>query len=62
MNAPSAVSMRLMPAANRIGSESTARNGTWWVATPAASADSSILGGGVEAEPEQHAEREARTS
>ncbi len=35
MNAPSAVSIRHMPAANRIGSDSTARNGTWCVATPA---------------------------
>ena len=40
MNAPSAVSIRDMPAANRIGSESTARNGTAWLATPAASASS----------------------
>ena len=40
MKAPSAVSIRHMPAANRIGSESTARNGTWCVATPAASASS----------------------
>ena len=40
MNAPSAVSISDMPAANRIGSESTARNGTWCVATPAASASS----------------------
>ena len=38
MNAPSSVSMRLMPAANRIGSDRIARIGTEWVATPAASA------------------------
>src|SRR6476646_5449612 len=38
MNAPSRVSMRLIPAANRMGSERTARNGTAWVATPAATA------------------------
>ena len=35
MNAPSAVSISDMPAANSSGSESTARNGTWFVATPA---------------------------
>ena len=40
MKAPSAVSIADMPAANRIGSESTARNGTWWVATPAEIASS----------------------
>ena len=42
MNAPSAVSIRLMPAAKMIGSDTTARNGTWWVATPAASASRPI--------------------
>ena len=57
MNAPSAVSIRLIPAAKISGSEITARNGTWCVATPAARASSADLGRGVEAEPEEHAER-----
>ncbi len=57
MNAPSAVSIRLIPAAKISGSEITARNGTWCVATPAARAQQPDLGRRVEAEPEQDAER-----
>ena len=36
MKAPSAVSISDIPAAKTIGSEMIARNGTLWVATPAA--------------------------
>ena len=57
MKQPSIESSRLMPAANSTGSLRIAYHGSANAAAPPASTSSADLGGGVEAEPEQQADR-----
>ena len=57
MNAPSAVSISDMPAANRSGSERTREERHVVRRDAGGDREQADLGRGVEAEPEEHAER-----